>query len=64
MSADVIDFYTRQKIPAPEDIARTYGEALEAMEAQANAIFDSALSGVWPDFSQAANYHAPDKDAS
>ena len=57
MSADVIDFYTREKIPQEhlDDFAAVY--LASATE------FNHALA-VWPDFSTAARYHAPDQDAS
>ena len=55
MSADVIDFYTRQKITVTEPAT---------LEAQANAIFAEAFPGVWPEFSQAQSFHAPDKDSA
>jgi hypothetical protein len=50
MSADVIDFYTRQRIPAPEP---------QTLEAQANAIF-ARVQPFGVDFSAAEPYHAPE----
>lgn len=59
MTAKVIQLRDFQN---PKDIARMYGEV--SLEAQANAIFAEAFPGVWPEFSQAQRFHAPDKDAS
>jgi hypothetical protein len=59
MSADVIQIRDFQN---KKDLARMYGEA--SLEAQANAIFAEAFPGVWPEFSQANAFHAPDKDSA
>ena len=55
MSADVIDFYTRQKITVTEPAT---------LEAQANVIFANVFPGVWPEFSKAEEFHAPPKDCA
>jgi hypothetical protein len=56
MSADVIDFYTRKKIPSELD--RLYDQVTQELSALE---FNHQLS-VWLDFSSAAAYHAPEKD--
>lgn len=58
MPADVIDFYTRQKITVTEP-AKPLFEVIAGL-----MITGGPLPTVWPEFSQAQEFHAPEKDAS